>query len=268
MTQLNNYLNFLKNNLTLSITLIYIVSFINYFIYYSSFDIPISNYIELTDLLFFFFDYVIQILLIIFFAEITLFIIHSFYFKIFHIYLPLIVNGKILSFLGSNKHNKKRYLKILEINFGNNLWKFKMAILIFSMFFISKYPLKLIIIPSLFFYSFYLLNQIDRKKTQNLTLYLCSLTVIIGLALTTINNLINKRFNKDETAISFMEGEQIISTNKQNSNLNYLGETSKYLFIFDIKTKTTKIFPKESITNLQIENSHNLLERFGKLITR
>jgi len=136
------------------------------------------------------------------------------------------------------------------------------------MIFISQYPLKLIIIPSLFLYFFYLLNQIDRNKTQNLTLFLCSLTIIIGLALSTINNLFNKRFIKDETAISFMEGEQIISTHKQSSNLNYLGETSKYLFIFDIKTKTTKIFFKENITSLQIENSHNLLERFGKFRNR
>ena len=67
------YYRIIKDNLAIIIIIIYGISFANYYIYYKSFEIPIFNYIGLNDMIFFFAEYLFEIISIIFLTEIILF---------------------------------------------------------------------------------------------------------------------------------------------------------------------------------------------------
>lgn len=262
MQDIKNFYTFLKNNLGITVTLVYFVSFINYFIYYYSFGIPIFNYIEVTDLLFFFFEYVIQILFTLFIAEVLLFTVHVFYFRIFYVLVPLFRRKKINIYLKANKQNKERFLRILESKIDDNLRNFKLTIVLISVFFIGILPMKLVFIPAYFIYFIYILNQFDKANFQKLTLYIWSLIIFTALLFSSVYNSFSKRYNKESYIISFKEGDKLISTDHNVSCLNYLGETSKNIFLYDINTKKAKIFSKENILDLQIDNTNNQIDYF------
>ena len=65
MIEYKKIFDYFKNNLTFILLITYIISFINFYIYYKSFNISIFNYIDISDLIFFFFEYLFKILLII-----------------------------------------------------------------------------------------------------------------------------------------------------------------------------------------------------------
>ena len=268
MQDIKNFYDFLKDNLGVSIATIYIVSFINYFIYYYSFGIPIFNYIELTDLLFFFFEYIIKVTLVVFLVEVVVFIIHTYYYRITHVYITLVQRKKVIVYFTAKKNNKERFINILEKNASQSLRNFKLTIILLSVFFVGYFPLKVIIIPALFVYLIFILSQFDKKTFQTLTLLMWFIIIFFGLISSTIYDSFSKRYYKESYVISFKEGDRIISTDQYKSCLNYLGETSKSIFLYDINAKKSKIYFKDNISNIQIDNDNNQIDYYTeKLIS-
>ncbi len=77
---------------------------------------------------------------------------------------------------------------------------------------------------------------------------------------TTLYNSYSKRFEKENYTISFIEENKLITTEKGKSSLNYLGETSTNIFLYDIKSKKAKIYNKSSISDFEIQNSNTIDE--------
>ena len=80
------------------------------------------------------------------------------------------------------------------------------------------------------------------------------IVVVVFMLLSTLNNAYDKRYKKDNTQISFKENSNIISTDRTYGCLNYLGETSSHIFLYDIEKRVSKIYSKSSISDFQIKD--------------
>ena len=254
-----NIISFFKENITLILIGLYSLSFINYYIYYKSFDISIFNYIGLNDLIFFSLEYIFKIILLIFICEVFLFIIFSIIYSIYEKIVLFILKKKCKLYILSNKKNKERIDNILHNRFSNSLLNFRFTIIILSLFIIPHFPNKLIIIPTYLVYCMYYFEKIMKEKfLSSFTLIGSCVVIIISTLTTTLVKSYNKRFEKDDYIIYFYEDSKFISTDTKVSCYNYLGETSSNIFLYDIETKESKIVNKENITDIKIKNTNDI----------
>ena len=144
-------LEYLKSNITLILLFVYSISFINYFIYYKSFNIPIFSYIGLNDLIFFCFEYVLQIIFIIIIWEFILSMLFALIYILYEKGL-LLSRKKFKLYMISSKKNKERINTILNKNYYKFEIDFKLTIIIFGIFIIAFIPYKLLILPAYFIY--------------------------------------------------------------------------------------------------------------------
>lgn len=129
-----NFITFFKENITLILLGLYSLSFVNYYFYYKSFEISIFNYVGLQDLLFFSIEYIFKIIVLIFIAEIILFIIFALLFGVYEKITIHFVKKKSKLYLNSNKANRERIQDVFNKYFDTYLIDFKFTILIISMF--------------------------------------------------------------------------------------------------------------------------------------
>lgn len=248
---------FTKENISITLLIIYSVSFVNYYLYYKSFSIPIFNYLSITDLVYFTLEYVFQIVLIILMYEMSFFIVFSIFWPIYE-RIVLIIRKRFFYYLSLNKLQKARITDLFEKPFKNGLAGSKFIIALIGIFFIGFLPNKLLFIPAYFVYFIYLLEIISDKKMLNISIPMVTVIIILCMIFTTLYNSYTNRFEKDEYSISFNENNEFITTEKCKSNLNYLGETSTNIFLYDIDNKVSKIYNKSKITNLEIQNTNSL----------
>lgn len=258
ITEKKNIFQLFKENITIVALSIYGVSFLNYYIFYSSFQIPIFNYIGLNDMIFFFLEYVFKILSSIIIIEFLLFFIYIFLHDFF-VFLRLKSTKRRRTYYKNlAKNNKKRISEVVEKGFSKSLTQFKLTIVSLSIFAIAFFPYKTITIPAFFIYFIYLLEKISKEKLYEFLTYFCGFIVFTSLFINTIVNSYDKRFQKDDTNISFYENTTYITTDKNVSCYNYLGETSTHIFLYDIEHKVSKIYNKSSINNYTIKNSNTI----------
>lgn len=250
-------LEYLKSNITLILLFVYSISFINYFIYYKSFNIPIFSYIGLNDLIFFCFEYVLQIIFIIIIWEFILSMLFALIYILYEKGL-LLSRKKFKLYMISSKKNKERINTILNKNYYKFEIDFKLTIIIFGIFIIAFIPYKLLILPAYFIYFIYIFDIAIKDKTHNLSFTFAIATIIFFMITTTLFSSYNKRYKKDNYVISFQEDSRYITTDKKNGYLNYLGETSTNIFLYDIKNKTSKIYSKSNLTNIEIKNTNEI----------
>ncbi len=248
---------FHKENISITLLTIYSVSFVNYYLYYKSFNIPVFNYLSIPDLVYFPLEYVFQIVLIILMYEIAFFIVFSIFGTIYE-RTVLIIRKKLFYYLSLNKIQKARIIDLFEKPFRNGLTGSKFIIALIGIFFIGYLPNKLLFIPAYFVYFIYLREIMSDKKMLNISIPMVTVIIILCMIFTTLYNSYTKRFEKDEYSISFNENNEFITTEKCKSSLNYLGETSTNLFLYDINNKVSRIYSKSNITNLEIQNTSNL----------
>lgn len=257
MNELKKITTFLKENIALILLLIYSISFINYYIFYKSFNISIFSYIGLNDLVFFTLEYVFKILLTIIVYELIFFIIFSIFWG-FYEKIVLLSNKKIKLYLNSNKRNKERILNVFNEPFSKGLTNSKLTIAMLGVFVLFFFPYKQIIIPAYFVYMIYLMELISKEKRFNISISFASVIIVLSMIITTLYNSYSKRFEKEDYTISFKEDDKVITTAKDISSLNYLGETSTNIFLYDIKDKKAKIYNKSNISNFEIQNSSTI----------
>jgi hypothetical protein len=254
----NEFIAFFKENIALLLLGLYTLSFVNYYLYYKSFEISIFNYVGINDLLFFSLEYIFKIILLIFISEVILFIIYAVFFGIYEKFIIFIIKKKGMLYLSSKKENKERIKKLFEKKFSNSLKVFKITIVFLSMFTIPFFSYKLILYPTILVYMIYHLERISQEKLTYLMLSASSIIIIFFSIITTLVNAYNKRFEKDDYIISFNEDKNFISTDTKISCYNYLGETSSNIFLYDIENKESKIYFKDKISDLKIKNSVNI----------
>jgi hypothetical protein len=246
----------IKENITIVALAIYGITFLNYYIYYNSFQISIFNYIGLNDMIFFFLEYIFKILSCIIITEILLFIIYVFLHDIFVKIRLNSTKRRRKYYKNLNENNTKRLTKTIENGFSKSLIQFKLTIITLSLFGLAFLPFKTLLIPTYFIYLFFLLEKIQKERDYELLTYFGGAMVFISLLITTFINSYDKRFEKDNSNISFYENNIFITTNKDLSCYNYLGETSTYIFLYDIEKKKSKIYNKNNLTDITIKNSN------------
>lgn len=265
LTEKKNIFQILKENITLVALVIYGVTFLNYYIYYNSFQISIFNYIGLNDMIFFFLEYIFKILSSLIIIEISLFFIYIFIHDFF-VYLRLKGTKKRrIYYKNLAKNNKKRVAKVIEIGFSKSLTQFKLTVVSLSIFAVAFFPHKTILIPAYFIYFIYLLEKISKERLYEFVTYFGGFIVFISLLITTLINSYDKRFEKDDTNISFYENNTFITTDKNLSCYNYLGETSTHIFLYDIEKKISKVYDKSNINDLTIKNSNTIDSTITKI---
>lgn len=253
-------------NISLLLLGIYSLSFINYYIYYKSFEISIFNYIGLNDLIFFALEYIFKISLIIFIWEILLFIIFGFIYEFYEFVIIAFVKRKAKLYLKASKKNRNRIQEVLWKNFDEYLNQFRFSIAFLLMFVIPFTNHILILFPTLLVYIVYYMGKLG-KDDEFIPVLLKMLIgiIVISMIVTTITNSYNKRFEKDNHTISFKENSIEISTDKNISKYNYLGETSSHIFLFDTVNNESRIFSKSNITDIKIKNT-NEIDKYVKKI--
>ncbi|WP_188050789.1 hypothetical protein [Flavobacterium sp. GP15] len=255
-TDKNKIFQVLKENITIVALVIYGVTFLNYYIYYNSFQISIFNYIGLNDMIFFFLEYIFKILSCIIITEILLFSVYVFLHNIFANIRLTSTKKRRKYFKNLNENNRKRISNVIENSFSESLILFKLTIITLSIFGLAFLPFKTILIPAYFIYLIYLLEKIQKERDYQILTYFGGALVFISLLITTFINSYDKRFEKDDSNISFYENTTFVTTNKDVSCYNYLGETSTHIFLYDIEKKNSKIYNKNNLSDITIKNSN------------
>lgn len=253
-----NFIIFFKENITLILLGLYSLSFVNYYVYYKSFDISIFNYIGLNDMLFFSLEYIFKIIAFIFLSEAVLYITYTWIFIIYEKLVIFIFRRKGLFYIKSSKENKERIGKIFHKKFRKTILGFKFLVLIVAIFASISLPNKLVIYPILMICLVYYLNKLTENGMSEFLFVMSIGIIIISTLVTTLVNSYNKRFEKDDYVVSFNENSNHISTDKNVSCYNYLGETSSHIFLYDIEKKESKIYFKESVSELIIKNQNDI----------
>lgn len=244
-----NFISFFKDNITLILLGLYSLSFVNYYVYYKSFDISIFNYIGLNDMLFFSLEYIFKIIGFIFLGETVLYMIYTWIFIIYE-QLVIFIFKRIGGFyIKLSKENRERVGKIFHKKFKKTILGFKFLVLTVAIFASIPLPNKLVIYPILMIYLVYYLNKLTEEKISKFLLVMSITIVIISTLITTLVNSYNKRFEKDDYIISFNENSNHISTDKNVSCYNYLGETSSHIFYMILKIKNQKFISKKVFQN-------------------
>lgn len=250
-------LNFFKDNLTLIIIGIYSISFINYYLFYSSFNINIFSYLSIDDLLFFTLEHFFKVFTVSLLVECILFLIFTWLFGIWQNYV--ILKRKGLLYINSTKPNRERLRDVFDKKFSSSYRDFRIGIAFILCFVIVFIPNKLILIPALTIYFFYSLGMyVENEKFTSVILIFAVSIVFIFTIIGTLYNIHSKRFKKDDFEISFYDNNKLISTEKKLMTYNYLGETSTHIFIYDLKNKCSRIIFKESINDYTIKSSNDI----------
>jgi len=249
------YYRIIKDNLAIIIIIIYGISFANYYIYYKSFEIPIFNYIGLNDMIFFFAEYLFEIISIIFLTEIILFLI---FVIIFNISIKILIYGRKKwrkLYLKSSIKNRERIEQIFDKGFSRSLNYFRLTVTLISILVIPFLYYKMIMFPAYLIYLIYYLEKMNVEEISNYSLSIIIVIIFLFMVVSTLVNWNNKRFEKDDFNISFYENNVFYTTDKDKSHYNYLGETSTNIFFYDIQNRESVIFVKENISYLKIKNS-------------
>lgn len=265
-----SFFTFLKQNVTFILIGLYSLSFINHYIFYNSFGIPIFNYIGLNDMLFFSLEYIFRILLLILISEILFVFLFTFLFSIYEKIVIFLIKRKGYLYLKAKKSDRERIKNIFEKKFKNYLPSFGFGLVFILVFVVSFSSYKVILLPTILIYFLYYIERISDDSGWDISLIMGSIVILLSMTITPIVKSYEKRFEKDEDKISFYENSTLISTDKSVSCLNYLGETSSHIFLYDIENKEAKVYSKDNISDFTIKKTEKIdnyikkIERFMK----
>lgn len=253
-----NFISFFKENITLILLGLYSLSFVNYYVYYKSFEISIFNYIGLNDMLFFSLESIFKVIGLIFIGEIILYVIYVWLFSFYENLVIFIFKRKGVFYFKSDKEGRERIKKVFHKQFKKSLVTFKYLILTICFFSAAFLPNKLILVPTIMIYFLYHVHRTTEDGISEFLWVMSAAILIISTLVTTLVNSYNKRFEKDDYIISFYENSNFISTNRDVSCYNYLGETSSHIFLYDIENKESKTYFKDNVSELKIKNQNNI----------
>lgn len=246
-----------KRHFSIISLIFYIFGYVYLNRYYEQYNISIEKYTDLLDILFTTINYLFILLLVYIFVEVIIYILAFIYLSLI---FRLFIRRKIRKKLGT----ENRIGKYIDFEYNKYIKaKIKLTSLIFliiSTILLLRNNDETLIILSLFF-PFLILkifqvlpsNKSEFKtKAYQVLLFVFILILIICFAIWGYKDAnLNKDANQS-SKIEFKEKEIFYTT--ESDSLNYIGETNKYIFLYNKKTRNTLIFNKESISQLKIKD--------------
>jgi len=250
---MEKYINRYKTNVPIVLIVFYSLGYVYLNRYYDRFNISIENYINLTDIIFVTIKSLISLSLIYLVVEICLFIVSR---SILKITYRLMVNRETIK-RAKKKNIHDRYYSLVIESQTNGLSIFVLIIgslvllyflddkfIIFSLFF----PFLIIKIYQIYHFE----NDKERKEIGQWTLIVLYIVLLFSFG---IWGHLDGDFTKESKSTSFIEfyeNQEVYNT--KVDSLNYIGETSSYLFLYDKKNRTSLIFNKGNISNFKVKD--------------
>jgi hypothetical protein len=225
------------------------IGYINLQSYYYFFDIEIINYLEISEIILLFFNKSILIILLL----------------ISIISIIYLIDDKISQEINDNEKNLE-VLKHKEEKTNKRIFKGGWVLIILTIFFIITNIVSANYIGLIFPIGFLLLIIINRiaektvlkiiiKKNDSIFSFFIyfGFQILLLFNLLTISNSIENGYklryqSKQSKLVCFSYNGKTIETNKKTI---YIGETKKYLFLFDKENEETLIFKMEGINDLK-----------------
>ena|SRR5690554_2729957 len=252
-TQMERYINRYKTNIPVILMVFYSLGYVYLNRYYDRFNISIENYVNLTDILFVTLKSLISLLLTYLVVEICLYLVSR---SILKIIFPLIINReKIKRAKNKNLYDRYYYLVIESQIKGLSIF-----VLILGTFVLLYFIEEPFIIFSLFFpfliiklYQIYNFeNNKERKEIGQVTLIMLYIILLFSFGIWGHLDGNSTKVSNSNSFIEFYENQDSYNTNLDS--LNYIGETSSYLFIYDKINRTSLIFNKGNISNFKVKD--------------
>jgi len=251
----DNILKIFKENLSVILISIYLISFTNFFIFYKSFNIPIFSYININDFLFYTLEYVFLVFSTIIVVNSVLLIVYTILFILYE-KTTLLIRKKYF-YYKNNKHIKYLFNKKFKEYYPN----FVMTILFVGIFLIGFLPSKSITLPAFFIYIMYILNKYDNdQKMINFFIAFVYVIIFISTFISNLFDTIDKRIHKDDSNLMIVYENSFYLTNKESGCINYLGETSTNIFLYDIENKKSIILFKDKVESININNENYIFK--------
>lgn len=265
---MKEYLDNYKSNIPVIILVFYSLGYIYLERYYSRFNISIENYINLTDIIFVTIKTLVSLSLIYLVIEICLYLISHTLLKIVY---SKSLNYKIKGRINNETVYDRYYSIIIEQQIEKQtkgvsffifiiipfvlLYFLDEAVIIFTLFF----PFLIIKIYQITHYE----NDGERNRMMQFLLIFLYIILLICFAIWGHMDGNSNKTTKNSSIVEFCENRDSYNTNLDS--LNYIGETSSYLFIYDRKNRTSLIFNKGNISNFKIKDITLSLEEEEKI---
>lgn len=255
--KMKEYLDNYKSNLPIILLVFYSLGFVYLDRYFARFNISIENYVNLTDIIFVTIKTLVSLSLIYLVIEICLYIISRTTLKIV---FSKNLNYKIKRRIKNQIVYDRYYSLIIEkqiVKQTNGLSFFFFIISPFILWYFIDEP---VIIFSLFFpFLIIKIHQItnykndeERKRMIQFLLVILYVTLLICFAIWGHKDGNFNKISNNPSNVEFYENQN--SYNTKLDSLNFIGETSSYLFIYDKKNRTSLIFNKGNISNFKIKD--------------
>ncbi len=246
------YLESYKTNIPIIILVFYSLGYVYLNRFYSRFDISIENYVNLTDIIFVTIANLVRLSIFFLIVEFVLFVISQIILKLFY---SKKLNPKSDSRL-KDKAIYDRYYNLLIYNQSNVVSFF---ILLFG-FFIPllveiDFSYLLLLLSILIIKIHQITNYKNKKEKNRMRQYLgvmMYVILIIYFAIWGHSEGNNAKTSDNSKTIEFKENN--IDYNTETDSLNYIGETSSYLFIYNKNRRETLVLNKENITDFRIKD--------------
>lgn len=224
-------------------------------IYYGFFDISIEYYVSLTDILFKTINILIFLSIFFLIQEIFLILWST---AVLKVYYSRKLNGKIKNRIKSEKVYDRYYVQVIEKYIERNLETvsfFSFLIFGLTLIFLTKEYLQgmTVFFPFLIV-KLYKFTHKENSETKNRILKFSSLALFIIL----LNSFVLWGYNDASEVKENGLSHKIEFTSNNVSyitgydNLNFIGETSSYIFVYNKKERKTLVFNKSNLTDFKV----------------
>ena len=226
-------------------------------IYYGFFDISIEYYVSLTDILFKTINILIFLSIFFLIQEIFLILWSTAVLKVYYFRK---LNGKIKNRIKSEKVYDRYYVQVIEKYIERNLETVSLfSFLIFGstlIFLTKEYLNGMTVFFPFLIVKLYKFTPKENSETKNRIIKFSSLALfvilLISFGLWGYNDATEVKENGLSHKIEFKSNN--VSYKTGYDNLNFIGETSSYIFVYDKKERKTLVFSKINLTDFKVFN--------------
>lgn len=254
---MNKYIELLKSNFTLITLIFYVLGYAYLGTYYFQFDILIVNYLNLLDIFFTTVNWFLVLLFVYVLIQFGLYFIGL-------IMLELIFNltfeKKILNRLKKNSR-VERYIEYRKNKYhSDNSKGITFFLLIITMFIVVYFengtPYIITLFAPFFVIKLYHIipKELKIQQTRKNHFFLVMLTFVLTICFIYWGAVdgTNSKESLGGKQLQFREANVLYNT--KSDSLNYIGETSSYIFLYQTKNRETLIFNKSEITNFKTKD--------------
>lgn len=227
--------------------------------FYTGIGISFEYYINLIDILFYTVDYLIKVVFLFLLIEGTTLCLYYVLKLMFFEDMVFALNKRI-----TNNRFLNLLFKVNKIRYFSNYQELLYLLLLFLIFIgllsaisgkSTNFRELILVSPFIAGKFVFLLNREKIKNGEGMLVLVILTFYIMGfIALSGLGSLDSATIkeNREGVRISFFYNGKNYSTNENDSPNVYIGETSNYLFLHDVKNNSTLSFRKEAIELMEI----------------